>query len=360
MMSLLQALHLSPLPPQAAQPVPGSPPGKVVSRAGPGFGNNPHPAAPSKDDKSADDEWVPGNLVKTPYGRVHRYVDKTVANAEAFNKFAFNAVEDEITAREDGASLDKAMSGEKAVSAFVAKHLGSFEAEVMTNRSGNAKGIARDMEQQKQLIGVMVTSFQQLQLQLEQAKGHLSSAMKRIESLLDMEEARRLDARARNHEKNVNAASALVGAVIAGGVALGTGNPWGLLKPMWDASGAVAHLTQDNPHAKAADDKHREGTVKALEAANEDIDTAETVIAGAATVASSMQDQLKTAADSFAEMQSEAEGDYDKQTRGQFKFGVLAKHAGSETRSAWPVAWRNGPRARTSRPTACSRCIAPS
>src|SRR4029453_8192998 len=172
-MSLLQALHLPPIPQQAPQEAPGSSLVNAVSSQGPGFGNNPHPVSPRKDDKSTDDEWVPGNLVKTPYGRVHRYVDKTVPNAEAFNKFAFNAVEDEITAREDGASLDKAMSGEKPVSAFVAKHLNSFEAEVMANRSGNAKAIARDMEQQKQLIGAMTTSFQQLQLTLEQAKGHL-------------------------------------------------------------------------------------------------------------------------------------------------------------------------------------------
>ena len=57
------------------------------------------------------------------------------------------------------------------------------------------------------------------------------------------------------------------------------------------------------------------------------MDTAETVIAGAVTMASSLHDQLEKAAKSFGEMQSEAEGDYDKQTRGAFKFSILAQHA---------------------------------
>ena len=122
---------------------------------------------------------MPANLVKTPYGRVHSYVEKSVPNADAFNKFAFNAVEDEKTAREDGASLTRPCPARRPVSAFVAKHLKSFEAEVSTNRSpGNAKAIARDMEQQQQLIGVMITSFQHLQLTLGQAQGHLSSAIR--------------------------------------------------------------------------------------------------------------------------------------------------------------------------------------
>jgi len=306
-----------------------SPPVQVVSKGDPGFGNNPRPLSPPKDGRPDDrSAWVPANLVKTPYGRVHRHVEKSVPHADAFNKFAFNAVEDEVAARADGASLDKIMSGEKAVSAFVAQHLKSFEAEVSTKRSGNAKAIARDMEQQQQLIGVMTTSFQHLHLTLGQAQGHLSSAIKRMESIKDHEAARRLEARARAYEKKVNAANALVGAVLAGGVSLATGNPWGLLKPMWDASVSVTQLTQEeNPDAKAAKDKHREGTDKALAAANQDMDTAETVIAGAVTMASSMHDQLDKAAKSFGEMQTEAEGDYDKQTRGAFKFAVLAKHA---------------------------------
>ena len=67
----------------------------------------------------------------------------------------------------------------------------------------------------------------------------MSSAIKRFESIKDHEAARRLEEKARAYEKKVNAANALVGAVLAGGVSLATGNPWGLLKPMWDASVAV-------------------------------------------------------------------------------------------------------------------------
>lgn len=337
-MNLLQALKF-PLP-QRADPAsePPSrdtqamppPPGQVDSKGKePGFGTKPRPLSP-KDVKPRDDgsEWVPANLVKTPYGRVHRYVEKSAPNADAFNKFAFNAVEDEITARQDGASLDKTMSGEKTVSAFVAKHLKSFEAEVSTNRSGNVKSNAVDMEQQRQMIGGMSITFQHLQLTLGQAQGHLSSAIKRIESIKDLEAARRLEARARAYEKKINAANVLIGAVLGGGVALITGNAWAALKPMWDASVAVTQLTQDeNSDAKAAKEKHREGTNKALAAANEDMDTAESVMAGAVTMATSMHGQLETAAKLFAEMQTEAEGNYDKQTRGAFKFSVLAQHA---------------------------------
>ena len=157
-MSLLQSLgSVPPLPQQGpAGETQGMPsPARAESRAkpgfgnnprplskAPGFGNNPRPLSPSKDGKPGDDplEFVPANLVKTPYGRVHSYVEKSVPNADAFNKFAFNAVEDEKTAREDGASLDKTMSGENTVSAFVAKHLKSFEAEVSTEPLGQREG----------------------------------------------------------------------------------------------------------------------------------------------------------------------------------------------------------------------------
>ncbi len=320
-------------PPGEPAASPRLPASRPVARSEPGFGNQPRvlPPPDPKKDIGKKEKHSSGLMKETPYGYILFYLPFKHTLTKTFDEFSIDATAYDNVARSSREAVDKFLSGEQDVKSFAEKHIKSLESEIEANKSPAATDVARDMEQQRQHMSLVSTVFDTLKILIEQAQGHVGSAMKRVQSIMDLEDARRLNEKAADWNNQFTSALGMWGAVIDFTAKVGAPGALltklpGLAKPVWDVYSAIVKLKANNPFAKEAAAKQRSGVNAALQAANDDIDNATRTIDSVTKKAEDAEKQLKTSVKYYLDIQTKSEGLYDKSTRGGFKFGTLVKH----------------------------------
>jgi len=292
----------------------------------PGFGNQPRELPPQNPKDVSKKETVPGAMKKTPYGNLVAYMPiPKHPLARTFEAFTTDATKWEGRSREARDVLDKYLAKEKEVQSVAEKYTANLDTEIDANTSPAAANVARDLEQQRQHLKLDVRFLRSLKDRIEEAQRHLTSARLKLQSAQDLDAAHDLSEKASKWDRDMGLELAALGSGIDFITKLGTGNIAGLGKSVWDGVSALSRLHTNNPFSKAAKDKWRSGSDKAIQAAFADIDNANQTIASAADNAKDTERELKKSFEYYEKLQAESEGLYDKSTKGNFKFGTLAK-----------------------------------
>jgi hypothetical protein len=278
----------------------------------PGFGDRPRtidPGAPQPAEPSGLAYPLPAS----------------VPGAAMLNPFLKRALDARALAFDQKRSLDRLRVSDKDATDFVAGHAKSVESEVASNQTAEVREVARDMEQQRQILELAYGMVGHLKLEIESAQAHVASARKRLAGIEHLDEAKRLSDKAAAWDQDMNTTLARFGSVIEFTVAIGTHNPAGAIKPLWDLFASVVSANANNPFKAGAKAQYRKGTDLAIQAAWEDIDAATATIAGAAKLVEQRRASAQDSARDFEEMRSEAEDLYDASTTGGFTFKALRK-----------------------------------
>jgi hypothetical protein len=200
-----------------------------------------------------------------------------------------------------------------------------FEQDISESATSESVHFAETAQGSMNTVDALVLLLEDFQKRLSDAHAEIRLSNRALVIAGKHEQAAGLRARGEKQMKALNTGLTVLGSVIDITVNLKTGNPAGVIKPVYDAVSALTSLFVEDKLLEEADalvaearGMEREDLAERYSRARDNLRHVESMLSRATHLTSRVESD-------FVRQRGRAEGEFDRTTRGAFRFGAVAR-----------------------------------
>ena len=184
---------------------------------------------------------------------------------------------------------------------------------------------AETAEGSKNAVIMLSLLLEDFQKRLSDAHAEVRLTNRALETAKKRERAAELRTRGEKQEKQIEAGITIIGAALEGTIGVITGGPIGAAKPAYDAIAALVKLFHENDLVKEAELLEKDARAIELEDAAERYGRAGDSLKHVANLLVRAQVMSKDVESDYERQRGRAGAEFDRTTRGAFRFGDVAQ-----------------------------------
>lgn len=303
----------------------------VIQRAGPGAPTLPAgaksdtpqgnvPAGAQEVDHYA--KWR--RFIDTPYGRIWYW--------EGQESRVVNRVKNAVTDNGEAKALYMKMQehlrklgiAETRVDEFSRPPL-DVTRDISANATKEAVNQAETAEGSKNALNAWMLLLEDFHKRMQDAEVEVRLSNRALETAKKRDEAAKLREKGQKQEKLITAGVQIIGAALAATAALSTGGPAGAAKPAYDAVAALVLLFNESDFTTRAKELENEARAMEMEDLAERYMRSGENLKHVADLLGRAQTMSKDVESDYARQRGRAESEFDRTTKGSFRFGDVAQ-----------------------------------